>query len=292
MAEFDIFNLGVGDIETYKPKESGGSDLYKPTADQGKDGTYRALVRFVPNPKNPSKSIVRKYIYWLEDGNGNGSYYDSPSTVGDSCPVQDLFFKLRNSDSAVDRKMSENLKRREVFYSLLQIIKDPNNPDMEGKVKVFKYGYKVKQKIDEELNPQFDTPTQVFDIFEGKNFELVITKQGGYNAYDSSKFQGKISAMSISSKEIENNSGDKQKVMDLLSEAPDLSAFDYKKWDDDTRNKVEGLLQQYRSPGSAKAVVSSPSTSTSAPKAEVKEKTTSVESESSDLNDFLEGLDL
>lgn len=292
MAEFDIFNLGVGDIETYKPKESGGSDLYKPTADQGKDGTYRALVRFVPNPKNPSKSIVRKYIYWLEDGNGNGSYYDSPSTVGDSCPVQDLFFKLRNSDSAVDRKMSENLKRREVFYSLLQIIKDPNNPDMEGKVKVFKYGYKVKQKIDEELNPQFDTPTQVFDIFEGKNFELVITKQGGYNAYDSSKFQGKISAMSISSKEIENNSGDKQKVMDLLSEAPDLSAFDYKKWDDDTRNKVEGLLHQYRSPGSAKAVVSSPSTSTSAPKAEVKEKTTSVESESSDLNDFLEGLDL
>ena len=292
MAEFDIFNLGVGDIETYKPKESGGSDLYKPTADQGKDGTYRALVRFVPNPKNPSKSIVRKYIYWLEDGNGNGSYYDSPSTVGDTCPVQDLFFKLRNSDSAVDRKMSENLKRREVFYSLLQIIKDPNNPDMEGKVKVFKYGYKVKQKIDEELNPQFDTPTQVFDIFEGKNFELVITKQGGYNAYDSSKFQGKTSAMTVSGKEIENNAGDKQKVMDLLSEAPDLSAFDYKKWDDDTRNKVEGLLQQYRSPGSAKAVVSSPSTSTSAPKAEVKEKTTSVESESSDLNDFLEGLDL
>jgi hypothetical protein len=290
MAEFDIFNLGVGDIETYKPKESGGSDLYKPTADQGKDGTYRALVRFVPNPKNPSKSIVRKYIYWLEDGNGNGSYYDSPSTVGDTCPVQDLFFKLRNSDSAVDRKMSENLKRREVFYSLLQIIKDPNNPDMEGKVKVFKYGYKVKQKIDEELNPQFDTPTQVFDIFEGKNFELVITKQGGYNAYDSSKFQGKTSAMTVSGKEIENNPGDKQKVMDLLSEAPDLSAFDYKKWDDDTRNKVEGLLQQYRSPGSAKAVVSSPSTS--APKAEVKEKTTSVESESSDLNDFLEGLDL
>ena len=228
----------------------------------------------------------------MEDGNGNGSYYDSPSTVGDTCPVQDLFFKLRNSDSAVDRKMSENLKRREVFYSLLQIIKDPNNPDMEGKVKVFKYGYKVKQKIDEELNPQFDTPTQVFDIFEGKNFELVITKQGGYNAYDSSKFQGKTSAMTVSGKEIENNAGDKQKVMDLLSEAPDLSAFDYKKWDDDTRNKVEGLLQQYRSPGSAKAVVSSPSTSTSAPKAEVKEKTTSVESESSDLNDFLEGLDL
>lgn len=291
MAEFDIFNLGVGDIETYKPKESGGSDLYKPTADQGKDGTYRALVRFVPNPKNPSKSIVRKYVYWLEDGNGNGSYYDSPSTVGDFCPVQDLFFKLRNSESAVDRKMSENLKRREVFYSLVQIIKDPNNPDLEGKVKVFKYGYKVKQKIDEELNPQFDEPTQVFDIFEGKNFELVITKQGGYNAYDSSRFQGKKSAMAINGREIENNTSDKQAVMDLLNDAPDLLAFDYKKWDEDTRSKVEGLLLQYKSPGSAKAVVTN---SAPAPKKEAAPaKVTESESEGTDsLNDFLEGLDL
>jgi hypothetical protein len=292
MAEFDIFNLGVDDIETYKPKESGGSDLYKPTADQGKDGTYRALVRFVPNPKNPSKSIIRKYVYWLEDSNGNGAYYDSPSTVGDSCPVQDLFFKLRNSESAVDRKMSEQLKRREVFYSLVQIVKDPNNTDLEGKVKVFKYGYKVKQKIDEELNPQFDEPTQVFDVFDGKNFELVITKQGGYNSYDSSKFQGKKSAMTIGGKEVENSDAGRKAVMDLLTDVPDLLSFDYKKWDDDVRAKIESLLNHYRSPGSAKAVVTGSAPAAprveKAPAAAANESTT----DTTDLNDFLEGLDL
>jgi hypothetical protein len=52
MAEFDIFNLGVADVDTHETQASSGSDLYKPTADDGKDGTYKAIIRFVPNPSN------------------------------------------------------------------------------------------------------------------------------------------------------------------------------------------------------------------------------------------------
>ena len=61
MAEFDIFNLGVNDVETHETKASSGSDLYKPTADDGKDGTYKAMIRFVPNPSNPRK-IGRAHV--------------------------------------------------------------------------------------------------------------------------------------------------------------------------------------------------------------------------------------
>jgi hypothetical protein len=304
--EFDIFNLGVSDIDTYQAKE-GGSDLYKPTADQGKDGVYRALVRFIPNPKNPQKSIIRKYVYWLEDGEGNGSYYDSPSTIGEKCPVQDLFFKLRNSESAVDKKMSEKLKRREIFYSLVQIIKDPHNSDMNGQIKIFKYGYKIKQKIDEELNPQFDEPCQVFDLFEGKNFELVITKQGGYNNYDSSKFQGKRSSVEIGGELMKNDQGSRQTILDYLKDSPSLDSFDFKAWDDSTRSRVESILNTYRSPGSAISSISSRSVEESfsfddapAPKKEKAAESKKQEApaasasseESDDLNDFLNGLDI
>jgi hypothetical protein len=291
--EFDIFNLGVSDIETYEKPTGGNSDLYKPTADQGKDGIYSSLIRFLPNPKNPSKSIVRKYVYWLEDSSGNGSYFDSPSTVGDKCPVQDLFFKLRNSESAVDRKMSEKLKRREIFYSLVQVIKDPQDPSQEGQIKIFKFGYKIKQKIDEELNPQFDEPTQVFDLFDGKNFELKITKQGGYNNYDSSKFQGKKSAIEINSNVMEATNEHKKVIMGYLGDAPDLTSFDYKPWDDETRNRVDSILDQYRSPGSATGTVSRPNTSAPSPApapAAVVEETSNGLSE--DLDDFLDGLDI
>ena len=57
MADFDIFNLGVEDVETHQPEKTSVNEVYKPTADDGKDGTYKALIRFVPNPENPRKSL-------------------------------------------------------------------------------------------------------------------------------------------------------------------------------------------------------------------------------------------
>ena len=185
MADFDIFNLGVEDVETHQPQAStSANEVYKPTADDGKDGTYKALIRFVPNPENPRNSLIQKYVHWLTDANGNGKLVDSPSTIGEKCPIADVFWKLRNSDSAVDRKASDKLKRRQQYYSLIKIIKDPQNPALEGTYKVFKFGYKIKEKIDAELKPDFGEPTQVFDLFEGKNFELIITRQGEYNNYE------------------------------------------------------------------------------------------------------------
>jgi hypothetical protein len=303
--EFDIFNLGVNDIDTYSREASGGSDLFKPTADQGKDGTYKALVRFVPNPKNPQKSIIRKFVYWLEDGSGNGGYYDSPSTVGEKCPVQDLFFKLRNSESAVDKKMAEKLKRREIFYSLIQIIKDPNNSDLEGSIKIFKYGYKIKEKIDAELNPEFDEPTQVFDLFEGKNFEMIITKQAGYNNYDSSKFQGKRTSMLVNGNAVEKDAEGRKQILDYLNAAPSLDSFDYKPWDDATRAKIEEILNQYRSPGSAISTVSKKAetsmdssfdnfglSESKSAKPAASAPAASASEESDDLDEFLKGLDI
>ena len=111
MADFDIFNLGVEDVETHQPQaNSSATVVYKPTADDGKDGTYKALIRFVPNSENPRNSLIQKYVHWLTDSNGNGKLVDSPSSIGEKCPIADVFWKLRNSDSAVDRKASEKTK--------------------------------------------------------------------------------------------------------------------------------------------------------------------------------------
>jgi len=197
MADFDIFNLSVSDVDTHETASNTREEvIYKPTADDGKDGTYKALIRFVPNPENPRKSLVRKYVHWMTDASGTGRLIDSPASVGEKCPIQDAFFRLRKSDSAVDRKMSEKLKRREQYYSLIKIIKDPQRPELEGQYMIFKFGYKIKEKIDEELKPSFGESTQVFDLFEGKNFELIITRQGEYNNYDKSKFSSSRSAVS------------------------------------------------------------------------------------------------
>lgn len=301
MAEFDIFNLGVEDIETHDRPTTSNDVMYKPSADQGKDGTYKALVRFVPNPSNPRQSLIRKYVHWLTDASGNGKLVDSPSTAGDKCPIADVFFKLRNSDSAVDRKMSEKLKRREQYYALIKVIKDPQNPDFEGKYMIFKFGYKIKEKIDEELKPTFGEPTQVFDLFAGKNFELIITRQGEYNNYDKSKFSASQSAIMIDGEPLERSKESMATIKAELDTAPSLEPYEYKAWDNDTRTFVNGILRQYLNPGDSmdSVINSTPKSSTPAPKkaapkaeAVTSESTSTSVDSADDLDSFLDDLDI
>jgi len=264
---FDIFNLGVEDVETHQPERTSVNEVYKPTADDGKDGTYKALIRFVPNPENPRKSLIQKYVHWLTNSNGDGKLVDSPQTIGEHCPIADVFWKLRKSDSAVDRKSSEKLKRRQQYYSLIKIVKDPQNPEMEGTYKVFKFGYKIKEKIDSELKPDFGEPTQVFDLFEGKNFELVITRQGEYNNYDKSKFSSSKSAILMGETPAERSKEAMASIKEELEAAPSLATYDYKAWDEDTRSFVNNVLRMYLNPGDSIAEVTSTPASKAAPKA-------------------------
>jgi len=310
MAEFDIFNLGVNDVETHEVQSSNGGDMYKPSADQGKDGTYKALVRFVPNPENPRNSLVKKYVHWLTNASGDGKMVDSPSTVGDKCPIADVFFKLRKSDSAVDRKMSEKLKRREQYFALVKVIKDPQNPEFEGQYKIYKFGYKIKEKIDEELKPAFGEPTQVFDLFEGKNFELIITRQGEYNNYDKSKFSASTSAIDMGGTPAERTAEGMAAIKAELEKAPSLEPFQYKAWDGETRDFVNSILRNYLNPGdSIDSVISKPAVKKAPAKTEAKvtpnatpeeafenpeglvSSTANVDS-SDDLDSFLDDLDI
>lgn len=302
---FDIFNLGVEDVETHQaPTSSSSNEVYKPTADDGKDGTYKALVRFVPNPENPRNSLIQKYVHWLTNSSGDGKLVDSPSTIGEKCPIADVFWKLRKSDSAVDRKASEKLKRRQQYYALIKIIKDPQNPDLEGTYKVFKFGYKIKEKIDAELKPDFGEPTQVFDLFEGKNFELIITRQGDYNNYDKSKFSASKSAIIMGDAPAERNSETMAAIKAELDNAPSLKGYDYQAWDEETRTFVNDVLRMYLNPGDSIAEITSSAskkTTTSASSAAVAEVEapvqTKTESTSSvttddDLDSFLNDLDI
>lgn len=302
MADFDIFNLGVEDVETHAPQQTtSANEVYKPTADDGKDGTYKALIRFVPNPENPRKSLIQKYVHWLVNSNGDGKIVDSPSTIGEHCPIADVFWKLRKSDSAVDRKSSDKLKRRQQYYALIKVIKDPQNPEFEGQYKVFKFGYKIKEKIDAELKPDFGEPTQVFDLFEGKNFELIINRQGEYNNYDKSKFSSSRSAIILGDTPAERSKESMETIKEELNNAPDLSNYDYQVWDEDTREFVNGVLRMYLNPGeSIGNVVNNPGPAkTEAKKEEVAvaaapepvKAETSVSTDD-DLDSFLNDLDI
>jgi len=247
--DFDIFSTSVDDIDLYK-RDKKESVFYSPKAKDGADGTYKALIRFMPNLKNPKQPIVRKFTYWLESPDGKGQNFDSPSTIGEKCPIQQTFYRLKNSESAADRRMAEKLKRRETFYSLVKVIKDPQKPENEGRYFILKYGTKLKQKIDDEMSPSFDEPTQIFNPMNGKNFEFIVTKQGEFNNYDTSKFQSKKTPVIVNGAPMDDSQESRDAVLEELKNAPDLSNFEYKSWNDEERATVERFLGYYTSRGS------------------------------------------
>ena len=130
MSEFDLFNLSLEDFQSKEEtNENKGPGLYKANPTEGKDNVYRSVIRFLPNPKDPRNSIVKKFSYWLEDSQGNAGYFDCPSTVGEKSIIGDTYWKLAKSESAFDQKQAEKFVEKNIIsrlFKLLKIHKDLN----------------------------------------------------------------------------------------------------------------------------------------------------------------------
>ena len=239
----DIFNLNNDDfIEKNDKKES---ELYKPDPKNGKDNVYKALIRFIPFWKNPKKSKVKKYSYWLTDPlTGDSFSVDCPSSINQKSPLQDAFWKLKKSPSVAEQKLSDKFKRRENYYSLVQIIKDDQDPSLVGKIKIFKFGQKLNAILQSELQPEYGKPYNPHDPFKGRIMALTVTINAGFNNYDLSKFVGDETPVMLNGQPITNTAEDMGKFAEFLKTAsPDLSNYDYKEWNDDIREKVRSVIE-------------------------------------------------
>lgn len=245
---FDIFNLSLDNFKTEEKQKSGGSDIYKTDPKLSKDSIYRAIVRFIPNTKNPKQSIVKKFSYWLEDAEGNGFYADCPSSINEKSVIQDTFWKLFKSESAFDKKQAERIKRKEYYYSYVEIIKDAQRPEMEGTVQILRYPKAVKKLIDAQISPDASDielgvePTNIFDFFNGKDFSLKVTLKGGYWNYDECKFAGAQSPISVGGVKMENNAECRNMILGLYENVPTLDDHAFKPWSDEIRDRVHAYL--------------------------------------------------
>lgn len=162
--------------------------LWKPTVD--KAGNGQAIIRFLPAPKNEDMPFVR---IWDHGFQGPGGWYieKSLTTLGQPDPVSELNTKLWNSGIESDKELVRKQKRRLHYISNILVIRDPGNPENEGKVFLYQYGKKIFDKITDIMNPQFEDekPVNPFDFWAGANFKLRIRQVEGYRNYDKSEFE-------------------------------------------------------------------------------------------------------
>jgi len=239
----DLFNLSADDL--VQTKKTTNTDLYKPTPEKGKENVYSSVIRFIPWHSDAKKSIMQKWTAWLTDPLSEKSrYVDCPSSVGKESILRNVWNKLNYSDSAADQQLAKAFSRRRQFASLIQIIKDDNNPDLVGKILVYTYGVKIHDKIQEKLKPEFGESHNPFDVFEGKAFHLKLTKVGGYNNYDSCKFLDNGAPIMIDGQPaVKTEEGMKQVVEFLKTESPDLAKYDYQEWDEQTHEFVNNVVR-------------------------------------------------
>ena len=177
----------VKEVEKMSTKTGGDDRLWKPEMD--KTGNGYAVIRFLPAPDGEDLPWAKLYTHAFQ---GPGGWYieNSLTTLGGKDPVSEHNRELWNSGSDADKETARKQKRKLSYYTNIYVVKDPTNPENEGRVFLYKFGKKIFDKIMEAMQPEFEDETAInpFDFWQGADFKLKIKKVAGYWNYDSSEF--------------------------------------------------------------------------------------------------------
>jgi hypothetical protein len=173
-----------------KMNDTGSKDderFWKPVMDKG--GTGSAIIRFLPAPEGCDLPWVQVWSHAFQS-NGKWMIDNCLTTLGQNCPVCEANRELWNTGSKDNQNIVRDRKRKLSYYSNIYVVKDPANPDNEGRVFLYKFGKKIFDKIMASMQPEFDDeePINPFDFWKGANFKLKLVKKDGYWNYDKSEF--------------------------------------------------------------------------------------------------------
>jgi len=159
-------------------------------AELDKSGSGYAVIRFLPALDDDKTAFVRVFNHGFQ---GPGGWYieNSLTTLGQKDPVSEHNSTLWNSGIEANKEVARKQKRRLNYTSNVFIIKDPAHPENEGQVKLYRFGKKIFDKINDLMNPEFEdeSPVNPFDLWAGANFKMKIRKIEGYSNYDKSEFE-------------------------------------------------------------------------------------------------------
>jgi hypothetical protein len=181
----EVEKMNTGNFQSNKDD----GNIWKPTVDQAGNGY--AVIRFLPAPQGEDLPWVRMWNHGFQGPTGKWYIENSLTTLQQQDPVSELNSELWNSGSDASKEIARKQKRRLAYFANIVIVKDPANPDTEGKVYMYKFGKKIFDKIMEAMKPEFEdeSPLNPFDFWDGVNFKLKIRQVEGYRNYDKSEFE-------------------------------------------------------------------------------------------------------
>jgi hypothetical protein len=200
---FDSLMKEVEKIANPQTSDSRDDDrFWQPEVDKAGNGF--AVIRFLPAPKGEEMPWARIWSHGFQGPTGKWYIENSLTTIGKPDPVSEMNNELWNSGSEANKEIARKQKRRLNYTCNVLVLQDPAHPENEGKVKLFKFGKRIFDKIKDVMQPQFqdEEPVNPFDFWKGANFKLKIRKVEGYRNYDKSEFES-IAPLNADDAEIE-----------------------------------------------------------------------------------------
>jgi hypothetical protein len=178
----------IANPETSNTKSYVDDRFWRLEGDKAGNGT--ATIRFLPKHDEDELPWVKIFSHGFQGPTGKWYIENSLTTLGENDPVGELNSRLWNSGVQANQDIARKQKRKLSFIANVLIVSDPKHPENEGKVKLFKFGKKIFDKIMDKARPTFEDekPVNVFDFDAGANFKLRMRKKDGYSNYDESVF--------------------------------------------------------------------------------------------------------
>lgn len=233
-SEIEKIQSKLKEMSSFQKEED--DRYWRPTLDDSGNGS--ALIRFLPAGEIRNSETadhipwVRMWRHAFQNKKNNQWYIENcRSTLGpeEKDPVMEYNSVLwASGDKAKQNFVSANTKRKLTYISNILVLKDPKKPENEGKVFLFAYGQRIFNKIQNKLTPsdELSTPVDVFNMWTGASFKLIVKKVDGFPNYDSSEW--------LPSEELYN--GADSKIKDVLERchllSPEISPDKFKSYDD------------------------------------------------------------
>ena len=255
---------------SFLDKERRNQDgIYRPTLDQAKDAKegYKSTIRFIRNISRDGRigpAAIEKHIHYVDLPNHADvrGYYECGKNLSPKCDLCTFYWKLAKSNNQADVEKADLIGRTTKYYSYVMILEDEQQLELVGKIMIFSYGYRIKEKIEAERKGEVEEKCNIFDFVTGKDFRLIIKEKTRRNnkavpTYEFSQFRSESPIKIYNEKTqkfVEAKVDDEGKISDvkwqqkiketILGRDENVNIEDHEPqpWDDETQNKVEKVI--------------------------------------------------
>lgn len=218
--ENDILGFDPTQLSVFDEKPAQGSTgnplVYhtRPAESKSEDHVYRSTIKVIYSPQDMKHSIIEQQAYAIHDNDGWLTVVSSLTNGDKNCPIFKAWKKCHFSEegsilwkqaASTDEGGKGLFDKRYGRYVTIQVLKDKNHPELEGKYMFWKLPKTVWEMIDNKMNPSKESgkaPIPIMDFLFGRSIDLEVKpgpgKPGDINYTRQTSYMAEISEDCVS----------------------------------------------------------------------------------------------